>query len=281
MDNTVKLGIANAVWYNEQVTVAGPFKSTIETYYDGRVEALNFKDPSAKDVINGWVENKTNDRIKNLVDEIEPDEVMLLVNAIYFKGDWTYKFSKTYDAPFYRADGSSVNSTMMYRDEADIVYLSNDLVELIDLPYGNEQFRFTVLLPEYHDTLDDLAASLDAATFADWLAVAHETTAELELPKFKMEWKKDLKQTLEEMGMITSGFPHLLDEADELAISRVIHQTFLDVNEKGTEAAAATAVGIYTTSLPSRITVNRPFIFMIREKHSNTVLFIGCLKNPA
>lgn len=281
MDKKVNLGIANSVWYNEKYAVANPFKSTIETCYDGRVTGLNFNDPHAKDIINGWVEDKTNDRIKNLINDITPTEVMFLVNAIYFKGDWTYSFSKTYDAPFFPAEGGSVSTKTMFRPNGTLSYFRNMEVELIDLPYGNEQFRFTVLLPSENHSLEELSASLDAATLMEWLGKAHERNSELELPKFKMEWKQDLLGILEDLGMSTSGFPHLLQTPDELAISRVIHQTFVDVNEKGTEAAAATAVGIeLTNSAPGKIQINKPFIFMIREKHSNTILFMGSLQHP-
>jgi serine protease inhibitor len=282
MDKTVKVGIANGVWYNQDWTVRTPFKNTVENYYDAPVKGLNFTDPKSVDVVNEWVEDKTNDRIKNLLNGIDPQEIMFLVNTIYFKGDWTYAFDKaaTNDAPFYLENGSTTTTRMMHATGVTMKYFANNQVQLIDIPYGNEQFRFTILLPADGKNLDDLSSVLSADVLAEWITQANDMTADLDLPKFKFEWKKDLKDILGSMGLQMVDFPGLFDTTRDLAISRVIHQSFVDVNEIGTEAAAATAVGIITTSMPPRVTINRPFVFLIRERHSNTVLFIGGFKTP-
>lgn len=280
MDNTVDMGIANSVWYTNQLTVASPFKNVIETYYDGRVQGLDFDDPNSADVINDWVADKTNDKIKDLIGEISSDQVMFLVNAIYFKGDWTSRFTKTQDAPFTLEDGIQVTTPTMHNENARVSLFSAESVQVIDIPYGNEQFSFTILLPQLTGSLDELQASLNADVLEDWVAQLHTTEKELYLPKFKMEWKKELLDILQEMGMNAADFPGLFEEQLPLEIGTVIHQTFIDVNEKGTEAAAATAIGIELTSQSQPIVVDRPFIFMIREKHSNTILFIGRLMDP-
>lgn len=284
MDRKVTLGIANSVWYTDKYHAKETFTSLIDEYYDGKVSALNFSDNNSKNVINKWVEDKTNDRIKNLIDHIEPNEVMFLVNAIYFKGDWTYRFdkSKTHDAPFHKIDGSTTSVDMMQAEKVTMLRYWNDEIQLLDIPYGNKQFSLTLIVPHQSDKILDVLHKLNSEHLSYWLSEADSVSPEFELPKFKMTWRKDLKETLEEMGMKTEGFPDLFEEQLDLEITRVIHQTFLDVNEEGTEAAAATAVGIGETSAgpPTKITVDKPFIFLLREKHSGTILFMGQLIDP-
>lgn len=284
MDRRVKLGIANSVWYTDKYHAKETFTSIIDEYYDGKVSALNFGDDNSKDVINKWVDDKTNDRIKNLIDHIEPNEVMFLVNAIYFKGDWTYKFdkSKTHEAIFHKIDGSTASVDMMQAEKVKMLRYWNDDIHLLDIPYGNKQFSLTLIVPHQSDKIQDVLSELSSENLSHWLSEADSASPQFELPKFKMTWKKDLKETLEEMGMKTEGFPGLFEEQLDLGITRVIHQTFLDVNEEGTEAAAATAVGIGETSAgpPTKITVDKPFIFLLREKYSGSILFIGQLIDP-
>ena len=284
MDNTVTMGIANSVWYDKKFTVKQEFSDIIRNSYDGTVQPLDFNDASAVNTINNWVESKTNNRIKDLIDRISSDEVMFLINAIYFKGDWQYQFdaSKTHTTNFTLEDGTVKPINMMFSKGAKIQYASNDNAMLVDIPYGNGQFSMTILVPK-NQTIHALNESLNAATLTEWLNAADTASIELEIPKFKMNWKKDLLETLMNMGMNTAGFPELFEEQLPLAISRVVHQSFLEVNEKGSEAAAATAIGIVFTSFPkkpTRITIDKPFIFFIREKHSRVILFSGQLVDP-
>jgi serine protease inhibitor len=286
MDNKVTMGIANSVWYDQQFQINPTFSSIIREYYDGLVKELDFKNASSKDVINNWVEDKTNQRIKNLIDQINPDEIMFLVNAIYFKGDWTYRFdkTKTKQAPFTTLNGTSTSVDMMFSGGVKMNYVQTGTGLLVDIPYGNGQFSFTVLMPHDYSDLPNLVDQLDAETLTQWLDQSNTIEAELELPRFKMTWKENLKETLSNLGMLMVGFSLLFeDETPPLEISRVIHQTFLEVNEEGTEAAAATAVGIQPTSMPvtpQKISIDKPFMFMLREKHSGVILFVGQLTHP-
>ncbi len=284
MDKTVELGIANSIWSHKDYTVNSNFAHTVKTFYDGTAQALDFRNTSAKNTINNWVESKTNNRIKNLINQISPDEVMFLINAIYFKGQWQYQFdaSKTHKANFTRENGTTTPVDMMLSKGAKIQYEVNNNVQLIDIPYGNGQFRMTILVPTA-GSLHELSESLTAAQLSNWLNESDSVSVELEMPRFKMTWKEDLKETLRKMGMQMSGFPKLFEEQLPLAISRVVHQSFLEVNEKGSEAAAATAIGIGYTSAPpkpTRITIDKPFLFFIREKHSGVILFSGQLVDP-
>jgi serpin B len=286
MDNTVEFGIANSVWYDNKYHVQTAFSNIIHDFYDGTTQGLDFKQKdNSKKVINNWVEQKTNNRITDLIEDIEDNQAMFIVNAIYFKGDWTYQFdkSRTHDAPFF-TPFKQTSAKLMYSEGVNMNVYTNDQFQLIDIPSGNEQFSLTILMPHQPENLTGLIATLNAQDFSYWLSQTIAATYELELPKFKMKWKKDLKETLMGMGMKMSGFPKLFQENLDLEISAVLHQSFIEVNETGAEAAAATAVSIVELSLappPSKITVDKSFIFMIREKHSAAILFIGQLIDPA
>lgn len=285
MDSKVDLGIANSVWHTNQYHVKNSFSEIIKDYYDGTIQALDFtKAQQSKDAINGWVAQKTNNRIKNLIEDIDPHQVMFLVNAIYFKGEWTHRFDKgkTAEATFTTPAGSTT-ADIMHSDGVKMNLYSNSEMQLIDIPYGNEQFSLTVLMPHEPTNLQAFINTLNAEDLAYWLSQAHSDTLALNLPKFKMEWKSDLKKTLVSMGMKMQDLPNLFEETLPLEISAVIHQSFLDVNEEGSEAAAATAVGVVLTSVgqePPNITINKSFVFMIREKHTGAILFMGQLVDP-
>ena len=287
MDRKITLGIANSVWYNRDFTVKPAFSSIIKNDYDGIVKDLDFKDPLSKNMINNWVEDKTNNRIKDLINEISPDEVMFLVNAIYFKGDWTHQFTKssTKKAPFTTLGGTTTQVDMMFSTGVSMRYKSTPEFQLADIPYGNGQFRFTIIMPHVYSELPALVEDISAQSLSSWIGEADSISTELELPKFKMTWKDDLKGPLQQMGMMMAGFPLLFEgPTPPLQVSRVIHQSFLEVNEEGSEAAAATAIGIELTSVgpakPLRITIDKPFLFLIREKHSGVILFMGQLTDP-
>ena len=283
MDRTVTMGIANSVWYNHNYQVKPSFSSTVRQQYDAKVEGLDFSKNEAKNTINNWVADKTHDKITRAVDEIKPEHVMFLVNAIYFKGDWTYKFDKsqTSKSSFQTINGASVMVDMMRVNKASVSLFQNDDVQVVDIPYGNGQFSFTIVAP--FSNFNEVTANLNASQFTDWLAHTDSTQVILRMPRFKMTWDQELKGTLMNMGMKMQGFPHLFTSAsNDLAITSVRHVSYLDVNEDGTEAAAVTVVGVGVTSAAPEpiITINRPFLFVIREKHSGIILFIGKLVDP-
>lgn len=290
MDNKVTLTVANSNWYTDQLTIHEAFKATLEEYYDAEVKATDFGDPATLDLINGWIEDKTNGKIKDMLDQIPSDVLMYLINAVYFKADWQYQFDKseTKDAPFYLDNETTIDVPMMYSEGVRINRFYTDSVLIADLPYGNGQFTFTVVLPQGDKNVDELADEMTASWFEAIASQMDTVTLPVYLPKFKIEYKKLLNDVLKDMGMEvafsgSADFTNLFDEGVSAHISRVIHQSYLEVNEEGSEAAAATVVEIVETSGtgPVDMKINRPFLFFIREKHTNAILFAGKMVNPS
>jgi serpin B len=274
------------------LTVEEVFKNVLLEYYDAEIRSANFADPATKDIINGWIEDKTHDKIKNMIDQIPPDVVMYLINAIYFKADWKYQFdeSKTKPADFYLENGNTVQTAMMYCKGVKIDYFYNDNVFFMMIPYGNGQYTMTVMMPMHETPIQEIINETSVNNFRDFSLATDTATVELYMPKFKLEYKKLLNDVLADMGMgIAFGggadLSNLFVDALDLFISRVIHQSFIEVNEKGSEAAAATVVEISETSVgpggpPEVVYVDKPFAFFITEKHSNTILFAGKITDP-
>ncbi len=292
LDKKVTFDIANSNWYAENLTLNSAFRQTLLDYYDAEVRAVDFRDTKTVGIINDWVEEKTNDKIKDLISELDPMIIMVLVNAVYFNAEWTVKFDKddTQDQLFYLENGTSIMTPMMH-NESTIVTAQNDQMRLIDVPYGNGQFRFTIVMSAYstdnenYQSLNDIIGGLNSQVLNTLLENGNEMEMDLYLPKFTFEFKTELREVLEEMGMgiaftENADFKNLFEESSEASIDEIIHQSYIDVNEKGTEAAAATAIVIKTTSLGPIANVNQPFAYLIREQHSNTILFSGKMLNP-
>lgn len=290
LDPAVELEIANSIWYRTGLAVRPEFADMSRQTFDAEVRELDFTDPGAPGVINGWVEDATRGRITELIEEIRPEHVMFLLNAIYFKGDWSARFDAddTRPADFTRLDGTPVEVEMMSRtDASDVRIRHGGGFTGIELPYGRDAFVMTILLPEEGGHPADLLASADAETWDGWMAgfeAAGDVT--VELPRFRLEWEKYLNDELIDMGMDVAFDPNLAD-FDRLAaggsdfyISFVRQKAFVEVNEEGTEAAAATSVGVGVVSAPPTFRVDRPFLFAIRERFSGAVLFIGQVLDP-
>ncbi|HEY8936163.1 MAG TPA: serpin family protein [Cyclobacteriaceae bacterium] len=289
MDKKVEFDLANSIWYRNDLTINNDFANTVQTYYHGKAQGLNFSSPDSKNIINNWVENNTNHKIKNLIEEISSETVMLLINATYFKGNWASQFdkSKTKKDLFYKEDGTTAQVDMMTSGSESVLFSEDDSVSMIDLPYGNGQFSMTILLPKTRLTISEIRENLSSEYFDGLLDKTTKSIRELRMPKFTLNWKEELNEPLRNLGMSvafsdSASFPYLFNNPMSLKISRVTHQSYIEVNEEGTEAAAATSVEIIMTSpAPSApITINRPFIFVIREKHSKAILFIGQFLNP-
>ncbi len=290
LDATVEFLIANSIWYRNTMTFKQEFLSLNQQFFDAAVRALDFTLPSASDTINGWVRSNTNGKIEEIVPKPIPAEiVMYLINAIYFKGDWTYQFDKdlTRDASFNLANGSQTTVDMMsHGDEVTIGHGWFDGIQIGDLRYGGQAFSMTILLPETPAEIDALVNQMTDANWNTWIGGLGEGDMLVAMPKFTLEYEIKLNEVLEALGMGVAFVPYVADFSGmccapgDLYIDEVKHKTFVDVNEEGTEAAAVTSVSVGLTSAPMSFTVDRPFVFVIREKFSGTILFMGKVVDP-
>jgi serine protease inhibitor len=291
IDSDVEFNIANSIWYRNDWTFKEAFFERCNEYFDARVSGLDFsQNEAAKDTMNNWVDENTNGKIEEIVDYVNPlEDVMFLINAIYFKGNWTYRFNgeDTKDGVFHLSGGGSKVCKMM-QIESDFKYFADSLLQVIDIPYGNGNYSMVVILPSSGVNIDDLIAELTQEKWEEWMSGFSKDTLTLLLPKFKLEYKIEdkLEEVLTDMGMgiafddLGADFTGMY-EPGGIFIDRIIHKTFLEVDEEGTEAAAATVVDMGYTSIGLTMYVNRPFIFAIRENHSGTILFMGKIAEPA
>ena len=289
LDPSVTLNVANSTWYRNEVTINPEFENILTEYYGATVNAADFTDEKTVDLINDWIASQTNDKIKNMLSSIPPNAVMYLINAVYFKADWTTKFNKdlTTDSDFTLSDESVVQVETMFGKDVKYwtYYDASKAYTLVDLPYGNENYGFTIIMPDDPTQINDLVSSLSVEDLEEAISQSAEFQKDVLMPKFKISFKEVLNGYLSAMGMSKAfqedaEFTKLIEEDLKLFISIVMHQSFLEVNEEGSEAAAATIVGVETTSLPQPLSIDRPFVFFIRERNSNTILFEGKLMDP-
>ncbi len=281
LDSEVQFTIANSIWTRRGYPILAPFLSDAKRFFDAEAQSLDFGSPAALDAINSWVSQKTKGKIPTILNSTSPDEVLFAVNAIYFKGLWRNQFKKAETAPasFQRAAGGSQVVPFMHRQD-DLPYFRGSDFEMVELWYGAGAHAMTVILPKEGITAARLAGRLTAADFATAAAGLRSTKVDLFFPKLTFDYRRSLGQDLIALGMgqAFSDRADLTGIADDrLAITRVDHKTFVAIDEAGTEAAAATVVGVGVTSLPQVVPfwVNRPFLVAIRERLSGTILFLG------
>mgnify|MGYP006277232955 CR=1 FL=1 len=286
-DDKVTMEIANSIWYRDTYPVEDEFIQVNQDYYDAEVSPIDFSNTeAAKETMNNWVANKTHDKIDKIVEYINPLDVMFLMNAVYFKGQWKHTFNKdkTTQRSFYPRDGEMIQVPTM-NIEKDFPFLENDFCTGVELPYGRGNFSMVLLLPDEGQQPEDIINNLSSDSWDNLLNTADTTEILVSLPKFKFSYNKMLNQTLKNLG-VEKAFDEneanfeKINRNGDLYISRVNHKSFIDVNEEGTEAAAVTSVGVTTTSMPPNISFNRPFMFAIREQSTNTVLFSGIVERP-
>lgn len=286
-----ELTVANAMFAKQGVEFKKAFIDTNQKYFGAKLETLDFSDPSTVTKINDWVKDKTKDKIPGILDKIPNDAVLYLVNAIYFKGTWLDEFKKdeTRDAKFTLSDGAKKDVQMMNRTDK-MAYFKGSNFQAVMLPYQDKRLQMCVFLPDQKVGIDAFIASFTEKNWSQWKTQFHKEEGSLGLPKFKIEYKTELSEPLKAAGMPCAfddkcaDFKNMLEEP--AIISRVIHKTFIEVNEKGTEAAAATAVEMSTTSArmdppePFNMVCDRPFVIAIRDGQTNAVLFLGAIVDP-
>jgi len=282
LDKSTDFRIANSIWYEQTFPFNDSFLGDSKSFFDAEVKGLDFKNPSALGTINSWVNQSTGGKIPTILDEIDSSEVMFLINAIYFKGSWQTQFdkSKTSNAPFFALDKTTSSVPLMYQAHATLKIARASNYQAVDLPYGNSAFTMTVVLPNPGVDINTFAESLTGDAWKALEGSFTEQKSDLYLPRFQLTWKRELNPDLTALGMgiafsDNADFTGMSSLGRNLTITRVLQKTFVDVNEEGTEAAAATSVGVGVTSLPPSIRVDRPFVFLIRERLSGTILFMG------
>ena len=289
-----KLSVANALWAQGDFKFLADYTTLVTRDYGAAIRNLDFKGNAegARKTINDWVEDKTNQKIKELLKPgvLDSDTRLVLTNAIYFKSAWLHPFEKesTKPGPFTRLDGKQADVPMM-RQAQRFRYLHADGMQAVELPYDRGALSMVILLPDKVEGLVELERSLSADKLAAWHGQFQYRQVALSMPKFKMTSEFMLKDVLTSLGMVdaftSSADFSGMDGSKSLSIQHVIHKAFVDVNEEGTEAAAATAVAIGVTSIqepavPIVVNVDHPFVFMIRERTTGSVLFIGRVTAP-
>jgi len=288
IDPTTKLTIANSLWYSNGFEVKPDFLKVNSDYFNAYIKELDFSKAWAVDTINNWCAKKTNNLIKNPLNQIPSDAVMYLVNAIYFKGIWRKHFEtkNTAEANFINELGNVVKVNMMYQKDT-FSYKQDDYAQYLDMPYGNKAFSMTVILPNEGKTTTEVLNQLTTTYWSNLILNMSTREVEVYMPRFKTQNKFSLNEPLKSMGMNLA----FSDNADftnianaNLKISRVIHDTYVEVTEEGTKAAAVTVVEIIQTAMPvvpptPVFKVNKPFLFVIRENSTGVILFVGKMGN--
>ncbi|XP_054439855.1 serpin B11 isoform X1 [Pteronotus mesoamericanus] len=295
-DSNYTLSIANKLYGTQDVAFLQQYLSCSEKLYQARLQAVDFQQSpeETRQTINAWVESKTNGKITNLFGKgtIDPSSVLVLVNAIYFKGQWQSKFQEreTIKAPFQLSEGKSVLVDMMYQTGTfNMAFVREPQMQVLELPYADRTLSLVVLLPAGATALDQVEKQLNVKTFYKWTSSSNmmQRDVEVHLPRFKLEIKYELNSLLKSLGMIDvfnqikadlSG----ISTAKGLYLSKVVHKSYVDVNEEGTEAATATGDNLVMKRLPIRaqFVANRPFLFFIKHSGTNTILFCGKLASP-
>jgi serpin B len=284
LDARVDFRIANSIWYEQSFPVEPAFLQTTSQYFDAAVEPSDFADPSTVDVINDWVSTSTAGKIDRIIDDIPTDMVMYLINAIYFKGDWTTSFDPedTRQASFAGLGGNSIVALMEKTDS--VAYADINGTRIVELPYGGGAFAMSVVLPPDGTGINEFVSNISAQQWNGLHEALVRQPVMIWLPKFTLEREYELTDALQTLGMrLAFGggdfTPMSASQGLELAISEVKHKTFVDVNEEGTEAAAVTSVGIIRVCACGPeypiFRADRPFVFVIRERQSGTILFVG------
>jgi len=294
IDPTTEMGIANSIWYRNTLPVKSHFIETSKQYFGAEVKALDFNSSSAANIINKWCADKTKNRIDNIVDNSMIDDMMVLINALYFKGKWKkeQEFDKeqTKLDDFTKTDNQKKKVNMM-EQTTSLPYYADKHLQCIELPYGNQAFSMVVLLPSKNVSINELIEYLGRTNWQYIVDDLEEQEVWLKLPRFKFECELSLNQPVMNVGINrifsedSADFANISDAV--LYVSKIKQKTFIEVNEEGTEAAAATIIemGLGATASggtnePVRFFVDRPFLFLIREKSTGVILFIGRVDDP-
>lgn len=290
-DPKVELLIANSLWARQGVQFNPAFLDRNRQFFGAEVAALDFASPQAVKTINGWVNQNTKGKIPTIIEQIGGDQVMFLINAVYFKGQWQNKFdaAKTQPQPFHLADGKTKQTPMMAQ-AGNYPYFKGDNFQAVNLPYGQGGAALYLFLPNEGVSLNSFLRGVNFQNWQQWMSSFRNAPGDVKLPRFKMDYSSDLNNPLKALGMEVAFAQGKADfsgmrEQKDLFISQVKHKAVLEVNEEGSEAAAATSVAIGVTSVrrePERFNfvADRPFLLAIRDQQTGAILFLGAVFEP-
>ena len=284
LDNTSTVSIANSLWMDNGYTVKDAFEQSLASGYDAEVRTEDFSNAKTVDLINEWCEAKTNGCIRDLIETLSPECRFVLMNALYFKGRWEEQFLSIKRKAFTAEEGFRQDVDYIIRNRAHYRYMGSELFTMAELPYGNGAYSFVVVLPKEEVDINDCITGLTGEKWLEAVNNMEPTLINMELPKFKVKNQNSLSETLELMGMkkafdLHADFSALSEQ--ETFISDVLQANYLSVDENGTEAAAVTTVHMHGSNMseneitPIDFHVNRPFLYFIKEKSTNTILFMG------
>ena len=288
----VKLEVANSLWARKDITFKPDFMDRNKRSYRAEVTSLDFAGPGAVGTINSWVSDHTGGRIKDIIKQINAASILFLINAVYFKGTWSEQFdpADTHTADFTLLDGFKKRVPMMFH-HGKLRYMRGEGFAAVSLPYGKGRLSMYIFLPDTDSSLAAFCKKLDAADWEKWMSQFHSVNGDISLPRFRIEYEAELQKALSALGM---GVAFDTDKADfhdmcpipplpNVYIMSVTHKTFVEVNEEGTEAAAATKVEMGVTAIAPgfSFTVDRPFFCAIRDNKTGSVLFAGAITEPS
>jgi len=284
LDNTADtLSIANSIWHHQTVSMKPEFVNLCATYYGAPTRTLNYADPTSKDTINQWVNEHTGGKIPSIIDEISPENFLHLINAIYFKGSWEVPFEEalTFNRDFILHGGDIVSVPTMSSLDT-IVYMQNELVDIVRLPFSDGRYCMDFILPGSEVGIDSLIQIVNDTLLGQWQSELHKSEGFLYLPKFQFSYENNMTDAFRALGLeealgMGADFSNMFDGPG--GITDILHKTYIDVNEKGAEAAAVTAVVIGWSVVPV-INLNRAFLYTIRHIETGSILFIGKVGKP-
>jgi serpin B len=285
--NTIQLLVANSLWPAKGLSLQQDFLDRMQKNYQTHLTPLDYgQTEAARQTINRWVEDQTKQKIKELFQRgvLRPDTVLVLANAVYFKGAWSMPFrpQDTLAMPFHLTAAKKISVAMMHRTILECGYYADAKVQILELPYQGERISMVVLLPKQVEGLAELEKGLTAPKLKAWIGELRKGQLEVWLPKFKTTSKFQLNEQLKALGMVDAfggaDFSGMFGGRGP-SISAVVHKAFVEVNEKGTEAAAASGVSM-PSSLPPSFRADHPFLFLIRDRSTGSVLFLGRIMNP-
>ncbi len=285
-----QLAIANSLWAKQGFSFRYQFLKTNREYYQAQITNLNFDNSESVGIINRWVEDQTQGKVPQIIEKINHEDILFLINAIYFKGVWQVPFdeSLTTEQPFYLRDGRSIDFPLMSR-QGKYPYLETSQFQAISLPYGGERFSLEIFLPKANTNPEDLLPQLTVTQWRKWMEQLREQQGSLKLPRFSLSYEVDMKKALKSVGMSTmfeqssASFSKLTSR--QVYVNHLRHKTLVEVNEKGTQSAPTSSADVRVTSVFPReddfsMVVDRPFLCMIRDRKTETLLFIGVVENP-